>query len=185
MSLRGQENYNISNMKAGNVSSNNDTDTDVDNDDYSAAPMYEDVDSYYEAASNQIVHQLGLCGINFLCVDFDDTLVSVCTMTRAKNSKKSDLGTYNTLAGHGIRRTMSLQVDIFDPHDVYTKVRPLFKLLIPKCGPAGIHVAIVTLNPDVKHIKKVLELAFGLDLARRIHVVGNDNTWEYMGSVRF
>ncbi|KAL7461822.1 hypothetical protein ACHAXS_002223 [Conticribra weissflogii] len=92
--------------------------------------------------------------INFLALDFDQTLISIHTGGRWK-------GTSTELLSH---------------------LRPLFRHLIPLASHRNIHVAIVTFSPQTNCIKSVLEEGFGTELAEYIPIRGNDRTWNYEGS---
>ncbi|EED89063.1 predicted protein [Thalassiosira pseudonana CCMP1335] len=91
--------------------------------------------------------------INFLAIDFDQTLVDVHTGGRWK-------GTTQELVQH---------------------MRPLFLRLVPLASQHNIRVAIVTFSRQTERIREVLELSYP-DYADVIPIRGCDNTWEYKGS---
>jgi hypothetical protein len=64
--------------------------------------------------------------------------------------------------------------------DLATKVRPLFKTLVPIAMRNGLLVAIVTFSPQVECIEGVLRHHFP-ELAAHIPVRGNDGSWDYVG----
>ena len=100
----------------------------------------------------QFVQKLNKGGVNFLAVDFDQTLISDHTGGRF-------MGTAADLA---------------------LKVRLLFKLLLPKVMGSNIIVAVVTFSGQTDLIKEVLKIVFA-DLAKKIIVRAKDNTWGNMG----
>lgn len=91
--------------------------------------------------------------INFLAIDFDQTMIDVHTGGRWK-------GTVPELVQH---------------------MRPLFLHLVPKASQRNIRVAIVTFSPQTETIREVLETSFR-ELADCIPIRGNDRTWAYEGS---
>jgi hypothetical protein len=100
----------------------------------------------------EIIDVIKGCGINFLAIDFDLTLVSEHTGGRWR-------GTVAELAA---------------------KVRPLFKALVPLALERDICVAIVTFSPQVPTISAVLQHEYP-SLASRIAIRGEDKSWEYLG----
>mmetsp|Transcript_23943 Transcript_23943/g.51770 ORF Transcript_23943/g.51770 Transcript_23943/m.51770 type:complete len:240 (+) Transcript_23943:164-883(+) len=92
--------------------------------------------------------------INFLAIDFDQTMIDIHTGGRWKESVSS-------LTAH---------------------LRPLFLHLIPIASSSNIRIAIVTFSPQTKHIREVLEYAFPPDVAERIPIRGNDGSWTYVGN---
>jgi len=100
----------------------------------------------------EIISRLKTSGINFLAVDFDQTLI--CDHTAGKWE-----GTAEGLAH---------------------KTRPFFRYFIPLALHNGIFVAIVTLSPQVKLIIDMLRIVFG-PYAEYIPVRGEDSSWGYQG----
>mmetsp|Transcript_2647 Transcript_2647/g.2763 ORF Transcript_2647/g.2763 Transcript_2647/m.2763 type:complete len:182 (+) Transcript_2647:170-715(+) len=100
-----------------------------------------------------IVAALKKCGINFLAIDFDETLI--CEHT----------------GGHW-RGSLA---------DLASKVRPFFRRLVPLVMKSDILIAIVTFSGQVSIISAVLHREFGLELASKITIRGQDNSWEYRG----
>lgn len=92
-------------------------------------------------------------GINFLGVDFDMTLIDTHTTGRYKGVEEN----------------------------LFCRVRPLFRCLLPMCVENGIRVAIVTHSPQVPLIQSLMHHEFST-IAGGIPVVGNDNTWIYRGA---
>jgi hypothetical protein len=93
--------------------------------------------------------------INFLAIDFDQTLI--------------DIHTGGVWPG---------TVDELAPH-----VRLEFRDLISSALQTGtIHVAIVTFSKQPALIKSVLERALGLEMASKIVIRGHDKSWRYEGA---
>lgn len=99
------------------------------------------------------VGKLSELNINFLALDFDQTMVDIHTGGRWKD-------TVPELADH---------------------VRPLFRRLVPAASRHGIRVAVVTFSPQTKHIREVLEHVFPAE-AELVPIRGNDQTWTYAGN---
>lgn len=102
---------------------------------------------------SKIIMSLKACGINFLALDFDLTLISEHT------------------GGHW-RGTVP---------DLALKVRPFFKMLVPMAVENGIAVAIVTFSGQIPIISGVLQSEFPT-VASRIVIRGADKSWVYRGS---
>ncbi|KAL9184166.1 hypothetical protein ACHAXT_002252 [Thalassiosira profunda] len=96
---------------------------------------------------------LSALGINFLALDFDQTMIDVHTGGRWKE-------TVSELAVH---------------------LRPVFLSLVPAAARRNMRIAVVTFSPQTKHIREVLELAFP-EIAELIPIRGNDRTWTYEGN---
>jgi len=92
--------------------------------------------------------------INFLALDFDQTMVNIHTGGRWKD-------TVPELAEH---------------------LRPLFLHLVLAASQHGIRVAIVTFSPQTKQIREVLEHALPHAVAELMPIRGNDRTWTYTGN---
>lgn len=92
--------------------------------------------------------------INFLAIDFDQTMIDVHTGGRWKE-------TLPELAEH---------------------MRPIFLQLVPLATQRNIRVAIVTFSPQTKHIRDVLEHVFPTEIADMIPIRGNDHSWNYVGN---
>ena len=91
--------------------------------------------------------------INFLAIDFDQTMIDIHTGGRWKE-------TVPELAEH---------------------LRPVFLHLLPIATQQNIRIAIVTFSPQTKHIREVLENSFPA-IADLIPIRGNDQTWTYVGN---
>ena len=100
----------------------------------------------------RIVEALKRCGINFLAIDFDLTLISEHT------------------GGHWRGSVPELAA----------QVRPMFKSLIPLALDNEICVAIVTFSAQVTLVSAVLQQEFPT-YAARIPIRGEDKSWEYHG----
>jgi hypothetical protein len=112
----------------------------------------EQVLDYNEEELHRIVHTIEQCGINFVAIDFDKTLVSIHTF-----------GTWPGSAP-----------------DLSTKVRSFFREFVPLIMARDISVAIVTFSAQVNLIKQVIHIIFP-DLAAKIPVRGHDQSWVYQG----
>jgi len=99
------------------------------------------------------VDKLVDCGINFLAIDFDQTMIDVHTGGRWQ-------GTALELTEH---------------------LRPVFLHLVPAATNRNIRIAICTFSGQTKHIRDVMEYAFP-NIAELIVIRGNDKTWEYHGN---
>lgn len=111
-------------------------------------------DERLERKCSEAVGKLVKLNINFLAIDFDQTMVDIHTGGRWKD-------TVPELADH---------------------LRPLFLHLVTAASRSGVRVAIVTFSPQTKHIREVLEHAFPADVSEIIPIRGNDQTWTYEGN---
>lgn len=106
----------------------------------------------------ECVQTMKRVGINFLAIDFDNTLVDVHTGGKWRDNKGAA--------------------------DLARKVRPFFRQLVPLAISHGIHVAIVTFSSQVNLIRAVLDHQFP-DHASYIPVRGDpasqDFGWAYQG----
>eukprot|EP00558_Chaetoceros_sp_UNC1202_P010071 CAMPEP_0197240970 /NCGR_PEP_ID=MMETSP1429-20130617/7134_1 /TAXON_ID=49237 /ORGANISM="Chaetoceros sp., Strain UNC1202" /LENGTH=184 /DNA_ID=CAMNT_0042700723 /DNA_START=21 /DNA_END=575 /DNA_ORIENTATION=- len=105
--------------------------------------------SQYEEAVAHLMNK----GINFLALDFDQTVIDIHTGGRFK-------GTIPELSSH---------------------VRPMFSHLISSAHAAGIKIAIVTFSPQTQHIAQVLETLFP-EFAHDIVIRGRDHSFLYEGN---
>mmetsp|Transcript_30620 Transcript_30620/g.64780 ORF Transcript_30620/g.64780 Transcript_30620/m.64780 type:complete len:192 (+) Transcript_30620:94-669(+) len=110
-------------------------------------------DGRLERKCSDAVDKLVGLHINFLAIDFDQTMIDIHTGGRWKE-------TVPELAEH---------------------LRPLFLHLVPIATKHNIRVAIVTFSGQTKHIREVLENAFPT-IAEIIPIRGNDHTWTYEGN---
>jgi hypothetical protein len=114
-----------------------------------------DNSSSLENAVAFAIQNLQSLPINFLAIDFDQTLI--------------DIHTGGVWPG---------TVDELAPH-----VRLEFRDLIASALQTGtIHVAIVTFSKQPALIKSVLERALGLEMASKIVIRGHDKSWRYEGA---
>jgi hypothetical protein len=108
-----------------------------------------------DAAVSAAIQNLQRLRINFLAIDFDQTLI--------------DIHTGGVWTG---------TVDELVPH-----VRVEFRELIASALQTGtIHVAIVTFSKQPAIIKSVLEGVLGMELASKIVIRGEDRSWSYEGA---
>jgi hypothetical protein len=110
----------------------------------------------------QAIQRLKELQINFLALDFDQTILNIHTGGRWQ-------GTLEELLPH---------------------VRPVFLQLIPAAQEAGLEVAVVTFSRQVSLVRGVLDTIMtssGIELANpskpsgRIPIRGNDRSWSYTG----
>ncbi len=106
-----------------------------------------------ESTCSAIITGMKSKGLNFLAIDFDQTIVD--THTGGKWN-----GTLEVLA---------------------SKIRPFFRHLIPMALNSGLHVAVVTFSPQVNVLGAVLRHAFTEAVASKIPIRGEDKSWEYAG----
>lgn len=99
------------------------------------------------------VAKLKELGINFLALDFDQTILDIHTGGRWRES-----------------------LDELLPH-----VRPVFVQLMQAALEHNIQVAIVTFSGQTKMIREVLERTVGLPEAPQIPIRGGDRSWRYQG----
>ena len=100
------------------------------------------------------VRRLQALHINFVGVDFDQTIIDIHTGGRWNGT----------------------------PDELVTHVRPEFKQLLPALLHNQISVAVVTFSPQTKLIQHVLETIVGPEQAARIPIRGGDKTWTYSGA---
>lgn len=105
------------------------------------------------AKCNEAVSRLNELKINFLALDFDQTIL--------------DIHTEGCWKGNAT--------------DLSTHVRPLFKQLIHAAVQSGIKVAVVTFSPQVGHVLDVLEITFP-EISGSIPIRGDDRSWSYEGN---
>jgi len=91
------------------------------------------------------VKSLGNNGVRLVCIDFDDTLLSIHTNGRWDG----------------------------DPIELSNYIRPVFVKLIRSCVKKNIHVAIVTFSPQEQTIRICLEHYFK-DILHHIHIRTNN-----------
>ena len=91
-------------------------------------------------------------GINFVCIDFDQTIVNVHTGGQWRGS----------------------------PSDLETHVRPFFRCFIPLLLRNDMLASVVTFSGQVGIITDVLKKAFP-EFAEEIPIRGADGSWEYVG----
>jgi hypothetical protein len=111
-----------------------------------------------------VLERIRSLGINFIAIDFDQTLIDIHTGGAHK-------GTLDELIPH---------------------VRPIFielisaalqpSLLSTATTEDAIHIAIVTYSKQPTLIRSVLEHVFGMDTASKIVIRGNDKSWTYEGN---
>lgn len=106
-----------------------------------------------ESSAQAIIEGLIAQGLNFVAIDFDQTIVDIHTGGKW----------------------------IYPPEDLAPHVRPFFRVFIPNAIAAGLYVAVVTFSPQVPTISTILKQVLGEAVASRITIRGNDDSWEYVG----
>ena len=106
-----------------------------------------------EKKCSAAVDKLVDCGINFLAIDFDQTMIDLHTGGRWKDTALE-------LTEH---------------------MRSVFLHLVPAATNRNIRIAICTFSGQTKHIRDVLEYKFP-NIVEMIVIRGNDRTWEYRGN---
>jgi CRISPR/Cas system endoribonuclease Cas6 (RAMP superfamily) len=102
---------------------------------------------------DMVMAKLEAVGINFLALDFDQTILD--THTGGRWTGSSD--------------------------ELVSHVRPLFTTLIQSAQAHHLQVAVVTFTGQVHLVKAVLESMVGPQAAERIPIRGNDRSWQYVG----
>ena len=107
----------------------------------------------YPKSISTAIARLQELEINFLAIDFDQTILDVHTGGQWK-------GTLDELLPH---------------------VRPVFTQLIRAAVDANIKVAVVTFSPQIKIIRGVLDHIVGIEVSQGIPIRGGDRSWQYKG----
>jgi hypothetical protein len=107
----------------------------------------------YSSAITSAIAKLKELGINFLALDFDQTILDTHTGGRWRESLEELL-----------------------PH-----VRPVFVQLMQAAVEHDIQVAIVTFSVQSKLVLGVLEHTVGMPAAHQIPIRGGDRSWRYEG----
>lgn len=102
---------------------------------------------------DKVMARLEEVGINFLALDFDQTILNTHTGGRWQ-------GTAEELIQH---------------------VRPNFSELIQAAASRNIQIAVVTFTGQIHLVRAVLESIVGQHLSERIPIRGNDRSWQYVG----
>lgn len=111
--------------------------------------------SQHSTAISSAISKLKEIGINFLALDFDQTILDIHT-------------------GGRWRETLE---------ELYPHVRPVFAQLIQAAvEDPDLHVAIVTFSHQANLVKGVLEHIVGPEAAQQIPVRGGDRSWQYKGA---
>lgn len=94
-------------------------------------------------------------GINFLALDFDQTILDVHT---------------------GGRWEKSLE-------EIFAHVRPVFAQLIQAASEDGdMHIAVVTYTRQIHFVRGVLDHIVGPEASQQIPIRGGDRSWDYKGT---
>jgi hypothetical protein len=105
------------------------------------------------SAIGSAIGKLQELGINFLAIDFDQTILDIHTGGQWK-------GTLEELIPH---------------------VRPVFSQLIQAAVESDIHVAVVTFSSQVSIVRGVLDYMVGIQASQQIPIRGGDRSWKYKG----
>ena len=105
-----------------------------------------------ERKCQDVIDALKMKGINFVCIDFDQTIVDVHTA-----------GQWRYPAG-----------------DLENHMRPFFRCFIPLLLNNNLLVSVVTFSGQVGVISDVLKRAFP-EFYEDIPIRGTDGSWEYVG----
>jgi hypothetical protein len=93
-------------------------------------------------------------GINFLALDFDQTILDIHTGGNWK-------GTLEELFPH---------------------VRPVFAQLIQAAVDNELQVAVVTFSQQTRYVRGVLDHIVGVQVSQQIPIRGGDKSWKYKGN---
>ena len=105
-------------------------------------------------AVEKAIARLQDLGVNFLALDFDQTILSCHTGGRWPHSAE----------------------------ELLTFVRPQFQKLIPAAHQSQIHIAVVTYTAQINLVRSVLESIVGPQAAEKIPIRGADRSWQYNGT---
>jgi hypothetical protein len=108
----------------------------------------------HSTAITSAISKIKELGINFLAIDFDQTILDIHTGGRWSNTLE----------------------------ELLLHVRPVFAQLIPAALDNDIHVAIVTFTCQVGLVRGVLEYLVGVPKTMQIPIRGNDRSWQYKGT---
>jgi len=99
------------------------------------------------------VKHLSELNINFLALDFDQTIIDIHTGGVWKGSVQ----------------------------ELADRVRPMFRHIITAAHEANIKISVVTFSPQVNHISDVLSIIFPM-FSHEILIRGRDGSWFYEGN---
>ncbi len=110
---------------------------------------------YSSKGISQALAKLKELGINFLALDFDQTILDVHTRGRWEGTLE----------------------------ELYPHVRPVFAHLIEAAVQDDeMHVAIVTFTRQIHFVRGVLDQIVGPEASQHIPIRGGDRSWDYRGS---
>ena len=107
----------------------------------------------YSTAITSAITKLKEVGINFLALDFDQTILDIHTGGRWKGTVE----------------------------ELYPRIRPVFAQLIQAAQEHDIQVAVVTFSAQTKFVRGVLDHIVGTEAAQQIPIRGGDRSWQYKG----
>lgn len=105
------------------------------------------------SAIQNAVGRLKELDINFLAIDFDQTILDVHTGGRWEATEE----------------------------ELFPHVRPAFFQLIEAARGADIEVAVVTFSRQTHLVRGILDWILGVDGSSRVPIRGNDRSWQYKG----
>lgn len=106
------------------------------------------------SGADKAIARLEALGINFLALDFDQTILSIHTGGRWPESHTELL-----------------------PH-----IRPQFRTLIQGAVANNIQVGVVTFTGQINLVRAILDDIVGAQAAERIPIRGADRSWQYNGT---
>jgi hypothetical protein len=100
------------------------------------------------------ISKLKEVGINFLALDFDQTILDIHTGGSWKGSLE----------------------------ELFPHVRPVFAQLIQAAVDNDMQVAVVTFSVQSRYVRGVLDHIVGIQASQQIPIRGGDRSWQYHGS---
>eukprot|EP00934_Nitzschia_sp_Nitz4_P005386 Nitzschia sp. Nitz4//scaffold1_size375055//159883//160470//NITZ4_000264-RA/size375055-processed-gene-0.355-mRNA-1//1//CDS//3329541009//5376//frame0 len=108
----------------------------------------------HSSAITSAIAKLKEVGINFLALDFDQTVLDIHTGGHWRDSLE----------------------------DLYPHVRPVFAQLLQAAVEDGdLHIAIVTFSRQISIVRGILDHIVGTEASQHIPIRGADRSWEYRG----
>jgi hypothetical protein len=108
----------------------------------------------HSSAITLAIRKLKDLGINFLALDFDQTILDIHTGGYWKGSME----------------------------ELFPHVRPVFCDLIQAAVAHDIQVAVVTFSVQTPYVRGVLDYICGIQASQQIPIRGGDRSWQYKGS---
>jgi hypothetical protein len=108
----------------------------------------------HSSAITSAILKLKDLGINFLALDFDQTILDIHTGGQWKGSME----------------------------ELFPHVRPVFCDLIQAAVAHDMQVAVVTFSVQTPYVRGVLDYICGIQASQQIPIRGGDRSWQYKGS---